>query len=84
MSGYHLDKPWVILIDELSKCQLLCNDCHLDKSKLEGSLGTVDHGGGISGKKNCPCVLCKTRKAEYMKNYHLGRWSSGVLVTLSR
>lgn len=51
---------------ELEKCQLLCHDCHHEKTMGEIS---VPHGGGLSGKKNCPCVPCKQRKAEYMANY---------------
>jgi hypothetical protein len=27
------------VLEELKKCQLLCKKCHLEKSKLEGSLG---------------------------------------------
>src|SRR3954469_25770349 len=64
-----LDRPWVVLIEELMKCQLLCHDCHLTKSIGEADLGTVEHGGGVSGKKNCPCALCKQRKREYMRRY---------------
>lgn len=26
----------------------------------------VEHGGGVSGKRNCICEPCKSRKAEYM------------------
>jgi hypothetical protein len=26
---------------------------------------SVEHGGGLSGKKNCKCVPCRARKAEY-------------------
>lgn len=55
--------------DELVKCVLRCHDCHLAKSIAAGDIKTVEHGGGLSGKKNCPCTPCKTRKAEYMKNY---------------
>ena len=51
---------------ELEKCQLLCKLHHLEKTRKENS---VEHGGGLSGKKNCPCVLCKQRKAEYMASY---------------
>jgi hypothetical protein len=52
---------------ELAKCQVLCSDCHTKKSYAEGDLYSVEHGGGISGKKNCKCALCKAKKAEYMK-----------------
>lgn len=39
---FDISKNWAIswerLTPELDKCQLLCKDCHLDKSKQEGSL----------------------------------------------
>ena len=59
---------------ELAKCQLLCHEHHLEKTKSEFS---VPHGGGVSGKKNCPCVPCKQKKAEYMASYHLTRKNQG-------
>jgi hypothetical protein len=51
------------LVDELAKCQLLCKSCHKIKSDIEQS---VEHGGGLSGKRDCRCNLCRARKAEYM------------------
>lgn len=57
---------------EVDKCQLLCKEHHLEKSMREGDLGAVEHGGGLSGKKNCPCAPCKARKAEYMRAYNSG------------
>lgn len=54
---------------ELQKCVLRCHSCHVAKSVREGDVGTVGHGEGQSGKKNCSCELCAARKAEYMRNY---------------
>lgn len=51
---------------ELEKCQLLCVTCHLSKTVEMKSVG---HGEGLSGKKNCKCVPCKTRKSEYNREY---------------
>lgn len=51
---------------ELVKCQLLCRPHHIEKTRCEQS---VDHGGGASGKRNCPCLPCKQRKSEYMTAY---------------
>jgi hypothetical protein len=55
---------------EFKKCQLLCKSHHAEKSARESSVG---HGGGRSGKKNCSCVPCKERKAQYMREYHARR-----------
>lgn len=51
---------------ELTKCWVLCHDCHRTKTTSELS---VEHGGGASGKRNCPCEKCRTRKREYNKRY---------------
>ena len=51
---------------ELAKCQVLCHDCHKEKSDREQS---VEHGGGVSGKKNCLCDLCREKKREYTKEW---------------
>lgn len=52
---------------ELVKCQLLCHDCHLAKTMTENlRLGiAVLHGGGLTGKRNCYCSLCKPLKEVY-------------------
>lgn len=65
-----ISKLWSIskenFFKELEKCQLLCHDCHKEKSVSERS---VPHGGGTTGKKNCYCSLCKPLKNEYMKKF---------------
>lgn len=33
----------------------------------------IEHGGGLGGKRNCPCKPCKERKAEYNKGYRARR-----------
>ncbi len=53
---------------EIDKCQLLCKECHLEKSREAGDMKNVEHGGGNSGKRNCKCEPCKLKKAEYMKS----------------
>lgn len=29
------NRPWSIMVKELDKCQLLCRDCHLDKTRAD-------------------------------------------------
>lgn len=50
---------------EMAKCQLLCYEHHLEKSIRDGDIRTVDHGQGLTGKKNCYCDLCKPLKIKY-------------------
>jgi hypothetical protein len=53
---------------EAEKLQLLCNKCHKEKTATSSDDGSVGHGQGSSGKRNCPCAPCKAKKAEYMKS----------------
>lgn len=68
--SFDIGHCWSVSADryaaELAKCQLLCHDCHKAKSIAERS---VQHGGGASGKRNCPCEPCRARKREYNRNY---------------
>ena len=63
---------------EVRKCVLRCKTCHYARTAQQ--LG-VEHGGGASGKKNCPCASCKARKAEYMKRYY--RDKSGITSSMA-
>jgi len=63
------------LLDELSKCQLLCKACHLNKSKKEGvftlepkNKGKWKHGTTTSYMyKKCRCQECKSFYSVYKK-----------------
>lgn len=69
LSGKGLDRSWSAILIEVAKCQLLCWPHHWAKTVANGETRTVEHGGGVSGKKNCKCVPCKARKSEYYKAY---------------
>lgn len=51
-------------MEELKLCQLLCHEHHKQKTSAEQS---VEHGGGLTGKKNCRCDLCKPLKNAYSR-----------------
>lgn len=70
----NVSREWAL--EELKLCQLLCNQHHRDKSEKAGDIGQVEHGGGNSGKRNCPCEPCKERKREYMREYKKRKNSS--------
>jgi hypothetical protein len=55
--------------EEMTKCHLLCKDHHLEKSLKSGDIKTVEHGGGLTGKKNCRCELCAPLKNAYNKEF---------------
>lgn len=60
-------KPLSEIEAELSKCQLLCKDCHLDKTCAEKCKLTPH--GTISGyyTRKCRCEECKKAYAKYRK-----------------
>lgn len=53
---------------ELEKCVLRCSKHHLEKSRRE-DLGSVEHGGGLTDKKNCRCNLCAPLKNAYSRKF---------------
>ena len=55
---------------EVDKCQLLCVVHHRSKTSSEQS---VEHGGGLSGKKNCKCKPCRKIKAKYIAKLRASR-----------
>ena len=62
-------------LKELERCQLLCKPCHREKTNNEISVG---HGGGLTGKRNCYCDLCRPLKLEYMRNRRELRASGAI------
>jgi hypothetical protein len=56
-------------LEELKLCQLLCTHHHKIKTATGNS---VEHGGGLSGKKNCKCDPCKEVKRLYYKHTKAG------------
>jgi hypothetical protein len=61
------------LLEELSKCVLRCKTCHVVKTFSNGDKPSVEHGGGVSGRRNCKCRPCKDKKNEYMREYQSER-----------
>ena len=57
---------WEKIEIELRKCQALCVQHHREKSDKEQS---VEHGGGLTGKKDCRCELCGPLKRAYIREY---------------
>ena len=54
---------------ELAKCQVLCKECHKEKSDKELER-PITHGtrGGYS--RGCRCIPCKEHQSLRMKNYN--------------
>lgn len=65
------------LMQELTKCQILCKSCHEDKSisdlghkKARGTHGT------LSSHRYCKCELCRKAHSEYVKGWKLRKRNS--------
>lgn len=71
---YDIGKVWTYSIikfwAEVEKCTLRCKECH---KRTTSEWRSVDHGEGLTGKKNCRCDLCGPLKNVYMKNWKLKR-----------
>jgi hypothetical protein len=76
ISGWMLDRPWVIILEELDKCQLLCHSCHRKKTianKETGGGHNKNHDPHLHGSPRtyeelkCRCNLCKKAKSLYRK-----------------
>ena len=52
-----LSRKWEFLRVELDKCQLLCSNCHLNKTVSEVP---IVHGDSRYIKHGCRCEVCKT------------------------
>ncbi|AJD82172.1 HNH endonuclease domain protein [Mycobacterium phage Cosmo] len=61
----HFSMRWDKLVLELDKCQLLCSEHH--KVKTQAQRHRVEHGGGVAGRHNCPCELCRAKAREYAR-----------------
>lgn len=58
------------LMPELKKCQLLCKDCHLVKTREVDGF-KAEHGSpGMYRHARCRCEPCKAAQRNYMNEYN--------------
>lgn len=62
--------PKEILLPELNKCQILCNECHKGKTLEDfGMVSAKITHGTLSSYRYCHCKLCKDAKAAWTREY---------------
>ncbi len=64
---------WEKVLKEVEKCQLLCSDCHKQKTRKDlsekfGQREIWEHGT-IAGYRHCRCDECRKAKRDYMREY---------------
>jgi 5-methylcytosine-specific restriction endonuclease McrA len=65
--------------EELAKCQVLCEKCHLEKTLRERR--KADHGNGqMYQKYKCRCDKCKKWKLDSGREFNKTRNKSGKLI----
>lgn len=60
--GSEFSRPWDEILDEVSKCTLLCEECH----KLEHS---AKHGISMYSHHKCRCDVCRREWNEKSRGY---------------
>lgn len=74
--GMGITKSWDKLLVEITKCQLLCRTCHIEKTRSElwKGAGTFLHGtlGGYNNYR-CRCELCRGAHSVYYKKKYKDR-----------
>ena len=59
--------PEESLHEELRKCQILCEDCHLKKTREEDGFKARHGTGGMYRHHGCRCEACKEANSSYYK-----------------
>lgn len=81
LSGCNLDKPWIHILQEAKKCQLLCKECHTLKTQncyeniggwnlgISRSKKVPSHGTPARYSAfGCRCIKCREAKRKYRLN----------------
>ncbi len=74
------------LLEELKKCQLLCHDCHVEKSREEGSFSRPWNHGTTTGRMHhdCNCAPCTEAYEAFLARRRARRRARRALVAGAR
>ena len=61
-------------LEELAKCQLLCNECHKAKTLVDKGFNPgKGHHGSLASYRYCKCDLCKKAASDHNRAYRAKR-----------
>jgi 5-methylcytosine-specific restriction endonuclease McrA len=71
---------WNNLLKEVSKCQLLCQTCHSNKTIKDLGNKPRQHGSDTMYRQGCRCIECKQAHSVVGKNYQPKRKSRRKII----
>lgn len=64
------DTSWATVLEELKKCQLLCNSCHWEKTRRDFNYNKYEHGTVTCYRATaCRCDDCRNAHSSYLREY---------------
>lgn len=63
---------WEVFVEEINKCQLLCHECHVEKSQEDGSF---NHENRARGEGCSLSKLTRQQVVEIRKRYKTGKYT---------
>lgn len=80
IGSYQLSYSWAKIEEEVKKCQLLCKDCHWEKTRQDRQLDGKDHGTvNMYTNYRCRCDECRKAWTTYYslkrKQYRQKAWA---------
>lgn len=71
----NFEASWVVMKAELDKCQLLCREHHIEKSRECGEMKSpTSHGSSTMYRHhNCRCEICRMGQRDRMRAFKARR-----------
>jgi 5-methylcytosine-specific restriction endonuclease McrA len=67
-----------VLVKELEKCCLRCDECHKKKTVKEDGFEAQHGTGGMYRHHGCRCELCRAANRQYSRDYAARKKAAGA------